>query len=859
MKKCKKALSIILCLCILLSFSTVSLQVFALDKSSAVSDFEAAVNGFGGNVGVKDPTEDDLNAYNKLVAAYKALSNAEKESIDIFAFDNFYHIVLERERQISITENPKIASYNKQHYINAAAGTEATLGTLPSYVAAALNLAAKLSDKKVSTDDKKALWTSADRNTRIMAGCYSSSNGVLSSALKDNIFKGLKLITDTVFNDLLSENPAPAKPKNPGSAPKPSKYEQGENDPAYIADFNEWLKKSEEYSTAYANEYTHKGNLYIEALNWAASSDSLYKAATDAIVALKNAKAAFDSGDPAATAAASSAVALYNAMSEADKNFFNDISYTFYGAPVNKVTSWGYKSYNSSSLYEACVDIGNAIYVDRFVETVAKITEPYERADIDAVKAAYALVPETLKGTIPEETLLKYKAILACIGPDEPTGEMPNLKDYKSTKVKYNLSVTKRSVTNSIGELEAVLLSLLDLPDGSLQGLTATKLYTNETVAFLAKKLFPLVGGLTNLAAKSPADLASKLDPETNAGAIAALNEAANTLDSDANKVGKLDAWQYLTVKDGDFGFANGDREGFIDALSSIFRPLSIVTMVITLENKIDTSNGTYTYGAYEDLVPVFEALGIEGFMSSHEYTLYVNAGANSDEKMDRRIRPILVAVCNLIDSIANSEEPLTAALELLPKAARLIDTGLLDKQFYSLKSKLGLGLGDNINLDLTTEGIFNLVAPKLSDLEVKAAEVDENGTEISPAVRVSINLDKDNFLKAIKDISGCGKFAAKESVARGCRYYVTIEGDAADTFTVLFKYLHSEIKANKDAIGTALGTVSTEPAVSAILKLVVNGVASLSAEKALRAVVKILPIVRAGVSVVKWIKVIFR
>ena len=156
-------------------------------------------------------------------------------------------------------------------------------------------------------------------------------------------------------------------------------------------------------------------------------------------------------------------------------------------------------------------------------------------------------------------------------------------------------------------------------------------------------------------------------------------------------------------------------------------------------------------------------------------------------------------------------------------------------------------------------DSIFNLVAPKLSDLEVKAAEVDENGTETSPAVRVSINLDKDNFLKAIKDISGCGKFAAKESVARGCRYYVTIEGDAADTFTVLFKYLHSEIKANKDAIGTALGTVSTKSAVSAILKLVVNGVASLSAEKALRAVIKILPIVRAGVSVVKWIKVIFR
>lgn len=209
---------------------------------------------------------------------------------------------------------------------------------------------------------------------------------------------------------------------------------------------------------------------------------------------------------------------------------------------------------------------------------------------------------------------------------------------------------------------------------------------------------------------------------------------------------------------------------------------------------------------------------------------------------------PYVAAALNLAAKLSDKKVSTDDKKALWTSADR--NTRIMAGRYNSSNGVLSLALKDSI---------FNLVAPKLSDLEVKAAEVDENGTETSPAVRVSINLDKDNFLKAIKDISGCGKFAAKESVARGCGYYVTIEGDAADTFTVLFKYLHSEIKANKDAISTALGTVSTEPAVSAILKLVVNGVASLSAEKALRAVIKILPIVRAGVSVVKWIKVIFR
>lgn len=155
----------------------------------------------------------------------------------------------------------------------------------------------------------------------------------------------------------------------------------------------------------------------------------------------------------------------------------------------------------------------------------------------------------------------------------------------------------------------------MKVPEGGVPQVLNEKVYTNETVALVAKKLFPLVGGLSSLVAKGPKDLAAKLDKETCAGAIAALNAAAATLGADGKPVDKLDAWQYLTVVDGDFGFANGDKEGFLDAVASLFRPLSLLTTVVSFENTTSLFYGPQL-GIYEDLIPIFEALGIKDFMT---------------------------------------------------------------------------------------------------------------------------------------------------------------------------------------------------------------------------------------------------
>lgn len=110
-----------LCLCMLMSAVAVGLNVFAQEKSEAVARFEANVEAFDGDVTKAEPSAEDLAAYEKLVAEYKALSNSDKESIDVLVFDVFYHDVVMRERQISIKNHPENSGSKKDHYVNAAA------------------------------------------------------------------------------------------------------------------------------------------------------------------------------------------------------------------------------------------------------------------------------------------------------------------------------------------------------------------------------------------------------------------------------------------------------------------------------------------------------------------------------------------------------------------------------------------------------------------------------------------------------------------------------------------------------------------------------------------------------------------
>lgn len=193
--------------------------------------------------------------------------------------------------------------------------------------------------------------------------------------------------------------------------------------------------------------------------------------------------------------------------------------------------------------------------------------------------------------------------------------------------------------------------------------------------------------------------------------------------------------------------------------------------------------------------------------------------------------------------------------MKLLPKVAYAVDSGILNTQIQRLIGKLGMSLGSSINVDLTTEGLYNILAPKLKDIELQAAKTDENGEVAAPAVTLSISLDKDKFASAIKDLSGCGVYTANESIARSKNWFVSIDGDAADAFVVLFRYLHSKLtsESNAAAIKTAVKALDMNFAQRIAVSFIVSTALSSFADGALRTLVLMIPIVKVGVKIASW------
>lgn len=868
-------------------------------KGGPVGAFEESVNAYEGKVNTANPSEEDLAGYEALVTAYNKLSDAQKGEIEIMTFDKFLHLVLDREYYVERAKYEK-APASKVLYGNAYTNTVALLGKA-GYVAdfdAAAELATVLANSKATAQEKLDAFAAANANTRAYSAVWYASYGTFYYKLDASYIKtSVEKIMDAFGKELDASDKftetAPEKPKKPT---KPSKYDkkypQGENDPAYIKDMAEYtdvllpayLEKQEPYAKWEARKNNHSIQHKMEGLDKLAAAAPEYapiaKMMKDALAAVE----AFEESS-ANIAPAKKVVADFEKMTPYQQAFTknNSINVRSVASMNSSGDNWSTSSQSASKMYTQCVDIAQYDKLTAFIAVIDSITEPYRNEDIVRAKDAYNEVPSGLQASIPAEILAKYKAILASIAPDTPSLEKPDLSVFKTTVVTYPENATKEQVATALPRIQNllcdVLLPLLGM-EGGLTEVVENGVYTNNTVTELCKMLFPMLGSLADMdevpsIAKgmlriSPTDLAEKLQEPEDAGkfavAVAALlacdvNDSVENwdklgtyevklkpngepeLDNNGKEIYVYDA----RIPNGAFGFQDGDREGFLDAVSAVFRAVSVITLVLSFENNISTTNGTYTYNAYEDLVPIFEALDLRGYMSSHEYTLYVQAAKDQNSKlaMDARIRPILVPIFNLIDDFAAA--PLDTLLDVLPKLSYALQSGLVQTQVDTLISKLGFGLSGtvaNVLPSLNAEGIFDLVAPMLQNIVVKEAvtetEIDKNGDEIEkviePAVTISITLDKAKFLQMMTDMAGCGEAAVKESKARGTAYRLGINSDKPDAFVVLFRWLYGEITTaeNMRAIKTAINATDINLAGKMAIKVLLNRAAETSTDDAL-------------------------
>lgn len=809
-------------------------------KTGPVGELEGKIDAYEGKISTAEPSEEDLAGYNELVAAYGKLTDAQKGELEVTRFDKLFHLVLDREYYVYRAEVSAETGKNpsgKDAYAAAQTRAEAILGNA-GYVtcfAEAKALNETVNNSKLSAQEKLDAFAAASENARTYASFwYKSYNCFYYKINSSSAGKAFFTVVQALEKEALAADPFTEKSPAKVSRPSAKDYDDGENDPQYIADFAAYMENQKAIAEYNCRKANHTAKFDLQGMETIAAVAPEYKAIVDIA---NDALAAMDAfaADNTNLAPAKKVAAAYEKLTDYQKAVISEsTTIKVRTEPKEYATSWSTTSLYISTCCSRCKDIAQYDKLTAFIALVNSVTEPYDNDDIAKVRESYNEIPTSLRASVPEEVMEKYKAILACIAPDASLPVKPDLSVYTETTVVYPEGATRAQVEEALPKLENTVVDLI-LPllgvDGGLTNMVQTGLYTNYSVAEIAKMLYPMLSDLTSgLLNTTPKKLADKLTEEKFAGAVAALNAAQAAGDQAvADGAKDVDYWSYLTVTDGNFGFQDGDKEGFLDAVAALFRPLSLLATALPFENNISTTDGTYTYGAYEDLVPIFEALDLEGILSSHEYTLYVNEvkETNNNMVMDARIRPILVPILNLVDRFA--EAPLDTLLDVLPKLGWALKSNLVNDQISTLISKIKL-----VSVtppDLSPAGLYDLLA---GDAGVFAISLDDNN---------AIKIDKEKFVQFINDIGGCGTAVVKDSIARGTAYRLGVDSDKPDAFVVLFRWLYGELttvknmKAIKGAVDNSQGINTVA---KLLIKVVLNRVAEMPTDTALATVVNL-------------------
>lgn len=763
----KKLLSALMSVVMILTCLTCAFPVFAADDSANVKNL---IESFNGDMTAANPTDEDLAAYNEMVSAFNALSAEERENLDVIAFDKLLLTVYDREVAVM-----KAGGMSNGNALKKAHEAASQVISMPAYLATAVELHTQASGIKTQANFDAFVESlkAAPANAAVIAGGYYKSYGTFRYSVWNNKY-GAELIFTAAdkLSSVTEKADSANKPASPKSVSKPnaSKFELGENDPEYIAAYQNYLAYKEAQAQYYADLYAFEFEKhYLPHLKVLTDACPYFSFVYDICKNTVEAKRNFNENSD--TAKITEVMAVYNTLSPAQIGWFEAVDGTaaFAEKAVSNVTDLGteytYKRYKTVELIDFCVSMEFYHTIQAFNDAVAAADQPYTNADIAAVKLAYNAIPESLQSTIDGAVMAKYKEILAAVGPDDASDEQPDLGAYPETQVSFK-DISQENAEMLAEAVIEVILNAADVSD--VKELVNTKLIANSTVVALAGLVYPFLSdktdGLINIV---PSSMKQYLTEEKFAGAVKALDAAG-------------DSWDAVKVNSGDFGFEDGDVEGFLDAAAAMLRGAFLLHIALVLENTVDTNKGTYTYGAYEELIEVLEVLDLKAVMSSDEYTKYVNS---AEIKNDAKFRAILAPIAYLFVDLGN--DPVNTICDVLPKVAYAIDSGIVNTRINNLLSMF-LDIIKIEPVDLTTAGIYAIISEKL-------------------LVPNGVALSEGEFSALIKDLAGCGKAVSKSSVQRAQSYRMGIESDRAKTIVVLMSWILDVAGNNKELVSKLL------------------------------------------------------
>lgn len=500
-------------------------------------------------------------------------------------------------------------------------------------------------------------------------------------------------------------------------------------------------------------------------------------------------------------------------------------------------------TYTGSDLLSQATAYINEAELNNFVEYVDGI-------DLDALtdeivteaKGMYAQLSADSKCAIPEETYNKFVQIVTPIKDtndfsDEIAAFRPaDFVRPTNSKVAWTEGGIQSFVDN-IGSLLGTFVNLDDiLSDNLYQASVINAIF--DLYATLSHNTTDIEGLITLgeiiSGVITPEYLTSSL-PESKFSAVVEKINAAEVAEGDPEGTNILDKIAAIDFTAEDWGFTSGDKDGFIDALLAVLRPITqlldpdaqisfqamgFLTVTANIGLRMFdyqiTDDGNYTPSIYENLLPLLEQLGMNDLPTTEEYRANyyaVKEESGAAVAADQFLRPIIDSLfANVVDPIA--ADPLNGLIKILPRLAYVVDGDRLNTYIQKVLSDQGKivsleGLaasfaGDGPLLDLTTLGL-DLSTEAINNLIPDSIDV---GSLIGDGTELVLNIGDIPW----STLADCATLSAVESSTIYNEYTLLRTGEADSCMSTVFYWLYD----------VAFADTETYSAIKALIKGVV-------------------------------------
>ena len=322
------------------------------------------------------------------------------------------------------------------------------------------------------------------------------------------------------------------------------------------------------------------------------------------------------------------------------------------------------------------------------------------------------------------------------------------------------------------------------------------EIYSNKLVSTLVCEIYGMLSGeefkaIAELAGMdvSPAMLAQELTELRFAGTRKALDNVSS--------------WNKVNVNTLTWGFRNGDRDGFLKALTAALRPMESILSMLLCQGRIRIMDSVDIYGSdgYNTaIIPILEALGCESdsILTYEEFEKASRKGKGTEKLLD--------TVLTLVDRVL--ERPVYTLTQILPNALYFINSGSLktciENLMYPFTSLLKeFGMEDMLDMSQVTSSLEIDPQKLISEMTKNNASVGELGIDL-----------KDLDLSAI-DIEALGKMGQATTVQskrtlKGAPVQVTyIKANQPAMMVTLMRQLATILKSvDNDMVDDLLGSM---------------------------------------------------